>query len=84
KDLVDLVLLIESGLLDAVRLAERVRTVFSVRGTHEPPDDLPPPPAAWRHDYAGLVAGLDVEATTIAAAQARVRALWLDVVAPVS
>jgi hypothetical protein len=81
KDLVDLVLLVESDLLDAASLAERVRTVFAVRATHGPPADLPPVPAAWRHDYAGLVAGLDVEATTMAAAQARVGALWRGVLA---
>lgn len=76
KDLVDLVLLIEHDLVDEERLAERVRTVFAARGTHEPPDDLPPVPAAWRQDYAALVAGLDVEATTMESALSRVRALW--------
>jgi hypothetical protein len=83
KDLVDLVLLVESDLLDVGRLGERVRRVFDVRATHAPPDDLPPVPEAWRHDYAGLVAGLDVEATTMAAAQARVRELWRGVMAAV-
>jgi hypothetical protein len=82
KDLVDLVLLIENGLIDPVRLPERVRTVFSVRATHLLPHDLPPVPAAWRQDYAALVAGLDVEAMTMDAALERVRTLWLDVVAP--
>jgi hypothetical protein len=80
KDLVDLVLLIENDLLDTARLCERVRAVFAVRATHEPPEELPPVPAAWRHDYSALVAGLDVEATTMAAAQARVRELWRRVV----
>jgi hypothetical protein len=82
KDLVDLVLLIENGLVDVDRLSERVRTVFEVRGTHELPDDLPPVPAAWRQDYAALVAGLEVEATTMDAALARVRALWRSFVVP--
>lgn len=76
KDLVDLVLLIENDLVEPDRLRERLRTVFGVRGTHEMPADLPPVPAAWRHDYAALVAGLDVEATTMDAALARVRGLW--------
>jgi Nucleotidyl transferase AbiEii toxin, Type IV TA system len=76
KDLVDLVLLIENDLVEPARLRERVRTVFEVRATHEMPAELPPVPAAWRHDYAALVAGLDVEATTMDAALTRVRGLW--------
>lgn len=76
KDLVDLVLLIEHELIDFGRLRERVGAVFVVRATHDVPDDLPPVPAAWRHDYAALVAGLDVGATTMDAALARVRNLW--------
>jgi hypothetical protein len=76
KDLVDLVLLVEQGLVDAAGLRDRVRAVFAARGTHELPDDLPPVPAAWRHDYAALVAGLDVEATTMDSALERVRQLW--------
>jgi len=76
KDLVDLVLLIENDLIDASRLGERVRAVFLTRATHDLPDDLPPVPAAWRQDYAALVAGLDVEATTMDAALERVRAFW--------
>jgi hypothetical protein len=82
KDLVDLVLLIENRLVDRDRLGERVRTVFAVRATHELPDDLPPIPAAWRQDYAALVAGLDVEATTTDAALERVRSLWRSCVVP--
>jgi Nucleotidyl transferase AbiEii toxin, Type IV TA system len=76
KDLVDLVLLAENQLIDRARLGDRVRTVFAVRRTHELPDDLPPIPAAWRQDYAALVAGLDVEATTMDAALELVRSLW--------
>jgi len=76
KDLVDLVLLIEHGLIAPDRLRDRVRAVFAVRATHDLPDDLPPVPAAWRHDYAALVAGLDVQATTMDAALAQVREVW--------
>lgn len=76
KDLVDLVLLIERGLIEPSRLVDRLHTVFAVRATHEIPSELPEPPAAWRKDYAGLVAGLDVEATTIAAAQVLVGNFW--------
>ncbi|HXM54653.1 MAG TPA: nucleotidyl transferase AbiEii/AbiGii toxin family protein [Candidatus Dormibacteraeota bacterium] len=76
KDLVDLALLIEHDLIDPAGLRERVWAVFAVRATHELPDDLPSVPAAWRHDYAALVAGLDVEATTMDAALERVRQLW--------
>lgn len=76
KDLVDLVLLIERGLIEPGLLADRLHTVFAVRATHEIPAELPPPPAAWREDYAGLVTELDVEAVTVHAAHILVDSFW--------
>jgi hypothetical protein len=76
KDLVDLVLLIELGLIDQVRLAERLQTVFRVRGTHPIPAGLPDPPAAWHDDYAALIADLDMGARTVDAAMATVQTVW--------
>jgi len=81
KDLVDLVLLIEMGLLDAARLAARVQKVFTIRATHPLPVDLPRPPAAWYGDYASLVAELDLEAQTADTGLALVSSLWKDCIA---
>lgn len=76
KDLVDLVLLVEHKLIEGARLRERLRTVFTVRATHEMPTDLPDPPAAWRQDYLTLIADLDIGAHTADAAMALIRPIW--------
>lgn len=76
KDLVDLVLLIEHELVDRARLRQRLRTVFTVRASHEMPVDLPDPPAAWHGDYLTLIADLDVGAGTADAAMALIRPIW--------
>jgi hypothetical protein len=81
KDLVDLVLLIEMGFVDAARLAARVRKVFAVRATHPLPVDLPRLPAAWHGDYAALVAELGLDARTADAGLALVSSLWKDCIA---
>ncbi len=70
KDLVDLVLLIESGVLDPQRLWRRLVTVHTERDGVPPPSDLPAPPVAWQRDYADLLSehALDVAATTATSA----------------
>lgn len=55
KDLLDIVLLIEAGLLPHHRLGERIAAVFLIRDGTSPPETLPAPPASWRADYALLV-----------------------------
>ncbi|SED75829.1 hypothetical protein SAMN05216532_5603 [Streptomyces sp. 2231.1] len=73
KDLVDLVLLVEPGLLtDPARLHERVRVVFDVRDTHAPPLGLPNPPATWE-EFPELTSNLQVGARTVAEAIALLR-----------
>jgi hypothetical protein len=81
KDLVDLVLLIERGLLDPVRLRARLDKVFAVRASRPLPDVLPDPPGPWRQDYASLVTDLGVDATTVDAAHTLVSAFWRRCVA---
>ncbi|MFD9894544.1 nucleotidyl transferase AbiEii/AbiGii toxin family protein [Amycolatopsis sp. NPDC059027] len=77
KDLVDLVLLIEQGLIAPdERIVDRLDTVFSVRGSHTLPLRLPAPPAAWRSDYTRLAADLDVEARTVDEAHSLVTRFW--------
>lgn len=77
-----MVLRIEQGLIDTGRLADRLNTVFSVRGTHALPPVFPTPPAAWRRDYASLVVDLDVDARTLQAAQNLLDAFWRDHINP--
>ena len=54
KDLVDLVLLIESGGLDQQRVLNALRLTFKRRRTHDLPDQLTPPPETWRVPFQSL------------------------------
>ncbi|HEX4725763.1 MAG TPA: nucleotidyl transferase AbiEii/AbiGii toxin family protein [Pseudonocardiaceae bacterium] len=76
KDLVDLVLLIEHDLIEPSLVAERLRSVFLARATHDIPVRLPDWPAAWRAEYGSLVASLGVEAATLDTATAIVVGFW--------
>ncbi len=51
KDLLDLVLLIESGLSADASLTEVVAHVFSVRATHDVPEVIVDPPREWADTY---------------------------------
>jgi hypothetical protein len=51
------------------------RCSIRVRATHPIPAELPEPPSAWRDDYLGLTAELDIGARTIEDAMAAVRLL---------
>ncbi|XVQ88446.1 nucleotidyl transferase AbiEii/AbiGii toxin family protein [Microbispora siamensis] len=75
KDLVDLVLLIEMGLLPNEELVKVVRHVFRVRATHDLPVEINDLPPRWEIDYPDLARGLT---TTVhfAAAMALVRGFW--------
>ncbi|GAB4075548.1 nucleotidyl transferase AbiEii/AbiGii toxin family protein [Nostocoides australiense] len=69
KDLVDLVLLIDAGLLaNPRRLGERLRVVWRARDDASPPHALPAPPGAWTPDYAALAAQLGLSCATAEAA----------------
>jgi hypothetical protein len=76
KDLVDLVLLIESGLVADAAVAEAVRHVFAVRRTHPVPEKLPDPPPAWSETYPDVARGLTDLAPRLDAALDLVRGFW--------
>lgn len=76
KDLVDLVLLIESGLRADKLLADTVEHVFAVRATHPCPILIPDPPAPWNAGYPQLAAGLTAAPAELPPALAVVRAFW--------
>lgn len=54
KDLVDMILLSDSGTMDRTRLAENIKATFRRRGTHEVPESLPPPQDAWAEPFSAL------------------------------
>lgn len=69
KDLIDLVLLIETGLVhDPGRLRSRIEVVHTVRDGASPPPELPRPPGDWAVSYAAMAADLGLSAATTDAA----------------
>lgn len=54
RDLVDMVLLIQSGAMVKGKLAEAVRITFNRRNTHTLPKVLPQPPTSWQTPYNAL------------------------------
>jgi len=64
KDLVDLVLFIETG-LDDPRLGEAIRATFSTRNTHPVPTSLLPPPESWHDDFAVMAAEARLSTTDL-------------------
>ena len=54
RDLVDMVLLIEQGALDAVKIKKAMEATFKRRKTHSVPVDLLPPPENWVGSYETL------------------------------
>ena len=76
KDLLDIVLMSEAGLLPHPNLANRIRAVFAMRDQTEPPAHLPEPPAAWRIDYRTLAAATSARVTELEKAFALVSAIY--------
>lgn len=56
KDLVDVVLLIERGGLDAETVRRAVVATFERRRTHTLPADLAPPPEEWKTEFIAMAA----------------------------
>ncbi|MFJ9719270.1 nucleotidyl transferase AbiEii/AbiGii toxin family protein [Streptomyces sp. NPDC101213] len=81
KDLADLILLIETGLLPNHELHDVVRHVFTVRATHPLPYPLPDPPPLWRDTYPPLANGLTETAPSLDAALDVLRTFWTKTVA---
>lgn len=61
KDLVDMLLLFDSGTMDPTRLLENIKATFRCRGTHDVPGSLPPPLTNWEEPFGEMAAecGLD-------------------------
>ncbi|MCL2645565.1 MAG: nucleotidyl transferase AbiEii/AbiGii toxin family protein [Phycisphaerales bacterium] len=76
KDLVDLVLLIETASVEPADVNAAVHTTFAKRDTHPIPVELPDPPARWSDEFTALAAEAHLQATTLSAAIGVLRVFW--------
>lgn len=84
KDLVDIVLLYEAGLIPHQRLTSRIVWVFGQRDQAAPPAELPAIPVAWDADYQALTLDLDIGIRTAGEAHILAQQIFRDAVAGVS
>lgn len=77
KDLPDLALLGQAGERSASRMRAALSETFAYRGTHDLPDRLPAPPAAWADAYAKMAEGDGLPWPTLVAVTEAARA-FLD------
>lgn len=78
RDLVDLVILIEHGLLAPATVAAAAWTVWAERDGVEPPDAIPPLPGSWPDRYERLAVDHDLDTQTFSDAGASVARLWAE------
>jgi hypothetical protein len=78
KDLVDLVLLVDSGVLEPERLRHALRATFEKRSTHPLPNWLPEPPLAWAESYVALAQDLRLPALTLHEAYSCLDTYWQE------
>jgi hypothetical protein len=78
RDLADLMLLQESGLLSASRLSVVVTAVWAERNSTTPPAAFPDLPASWPERYERLAAENSVDPPSFSAAAARAGELWSE------
>ncbi len=76
RDLADLLLLIDLGLLPDAALASVARRVFFARSAHPLPADLAVPPRAWEERFAALAGELGLAETTVDTAMTALRSFW--------
>jgi hypothetical protein len=62
KDLVDILLIAGSELLEAASLREALEATFEQREQQSLPSSLPAPPASWQEPYRRLAAEVAIEA----------------------
>jgi len=78
KDLVDMILLVDSALLDPPAIKRALRATFDARDTHPLPSRLPDPPVDWKEPYAALAQELGLSVQTLQDAYAVLNAYWHD------
>jgi hypothetical protein len=78
RDLVDVVLLIDHGLLTIERCRSCVRQVWAERDQAAPPTELPEFPESWPARYERLVADQGIAVREYVSARGLVEQLWSD------
>ncbi len=76
KDLVDLLILIERGALEADELRVALRATFERRRRQELPRVLPPPPPLWREEFQFLATETSIALTRLDAAFEHLALYW--------
>lgn len=76
KDLVDLVLMIETSAVAPEEIAIAVKRTFARRATHPLPRHLPAPPASWENEFKSLAAEAKIAANELVSAFDVLRAFW--------
>jgi hypothetical protein len=80
KDLLDLLLLINDGLLPDQDLLTVAQHVFAVRAMHPLPVEIPDPPPAWHSDYPMLAAQAAHSEQDLSSALSILRAFWTQTI----
>ena len=78
KDLVDLVLLIETNGVTPAETADAIKATFLRRKTHEIPKALQEPPPAWAGEFSSFAEGAKLNASTLATAFQTLSTFWLQ------
>ena len=78
KDLVDLVLLIETGSVKPADVIRAIKATFACRRTHDVPAVLLTPPAIWAGEFSAIAAEAQVKASTLASAFETLQAFWIQ------
>ena len=78
KDLLDIVLLVDDGLIGDAELHVVVRRVFAVRGTAELPTVLDAPPLAWAEPFQRMAVDVGLLDMTAVDAGRIASDIWLD------
>ena len=76
KDLVDLVLLVHSGLLEAAQVRQALQETFRLRATHPLTAELPKPPEAWSESFRALASELGLSVQNLEQAHAYLSTFW--------
>jgi hypothetical protein len=83
KDLIDIVLLLETGTLEPEEVAAAVVATFKDRGNGPIPETVPDPPAFWTRPYATMAIACHI-ITDVNAAVSRVRDFYRRVLAVIA
>lgn len=81
RDLVDIAIIIEEGLVSPESVMPAVEEVFDSRGTHPPPAEISDPPVGWKADYGEMAAELEIASRSMEEATVLLRDFWLKALA---